>query len=83
MRRPAHQIADEAGEEELCADEHGGQGDVEPRRTGDEALRNVVVEAVEFFGADADNRQEAYQEHQRAEEAENVHRLLAERAQKP
>ena len=83
LRRAADEVAEEAGEEELRADEHRGQGDVEPRGIGDEALRNVVEQAVEFVGAEPDDGKEADEEHQRAEEAENVHRLLAESAEEP
>ena len=42
----ADEVADEAGEEELGAEQHHGQGEVEVGRIGDQTLRDAAREGV-------------------------------------
>ena len=42
LRRAAHEVANESGQEHLCAYHHHREGYVEVGRVGDESLRNTV-----------------------------------------
>ena len=83
MRRTADKVAEEAGKEQLRSYEHCGKSYVEPWRVGNQPLRYVVDKGVHLVGTYQYYRDETYEEHYGAEEAENVHRLLAEGAEEP
>src|SRR3712207_7848307 len=77
------QVAQESGQKELAAEQHGRQGDEEVRRVGDQTFRNAVGQCVELIHADTDNGDEAYQDHDASQEPEDVHRLFAEVGEEP
>ena len=79
----ADEFAQKTGHEELCAQHHHGQGDVEVGGVGHEWGSSAGADVVEFVAAHDEHGQQAEEEHERAEEAEHVHGLEAETVEKP
>ena len=75
--------AGKSGEEELGAYHHHCQRDIEIGRVGYESLLDAVGKAVQLVGTKYERRNESDEEHDGAEESEDVHRLAAEAAQEP
>ena len=76
-------LADETGEEEHHTDDHGKDGEVQQRLVGDGSEMDALGLVDKFRDDHPDRHHEAYQEHQQAGEAEEMHRLLAECAKEP
>ncbi len=76
-------LADETGEEEHHTYDHGKDGEVEQRLVGDGSEMDALGLVDKFRDDHPDRHHEAYQEHQQAGEAEEMHRLLAECAKEP
>ena len=72
------QFAQEAGEEELGAQNHCRQCKVEVGGVRDQGVRIAGIHVVEFERSHDDHSDEAQQEHQTAQQAEEVHRLDTE-----
>lgn len=77
------EFAEESGHEQLRAEYHGRQGEVEVGRVGHEGVVLAGVHVVEFERAHDDYGDESEHEHQAAEQTEEVHRLDAEAGLEP
>ena len=77
------EFAQEACYKELRADNHGRKRQVEVGRVGYQPVGHAVVHVVELADAHDDDGNEAEDEHQRSQEAEEVHGLDAEGGEKP
>lgn len=71
----ANEVTDKSGKEQLQAHEHTNEEDEEPCRVGKRTI-DIVAQFDNLLNAHDDKRYEAYEEHYRAEETENMHRLL-------
>ena len=72
------EFAEETAQEELHAQNHTHEREVEVGRLGHEHGVVASVEVVEFDTTHQHHGDETEEEHQRAEQAEEVHRLLSE-----
>lgn len=79
----ADQVAQESGKEELATQYHSDERNVEVWGVGDEMTIYAMVEVDTLVDAQADEREEADEEHETAQESEYVHWLLAEVAEEP
>ena len=76
-------FTEEAGEEELSAEEDGDEGQVEERLVGDLSESDAFRLANQFLDDQPDVDDGADHENQRADAAEQVHRFLAEFLEEP
>ena len=79
----ADELAQEACHEELRAQYHHGECDIEVWAAGHEGVGDAFRDAVEFGAAYYHYGYEAKEEHQGADEAEDVHGLESEAVQEP
>lgn len=75
-----NEFGSEACEEELCAENHEDQREIEIGAGGDEWHIPVVVNEPEFFAPKPSSGNEAKEEHEGAEGSEEVHGSFAELA---
>ncbi len=76
----ADEVTQEACHEELCAQNHRCERNVEIRAVGHQRMRLVVAQRNQLVCSHAHHGDEANNEHERADEAEDVHRLHAKTA---
>src|SRR5262245_48442583 len=77
-RVTAHQLGGETRGEQLHADDHRSERDIEKRLAADERRRLVVREVIKLHTHDPGRGQETQQEGEGAQRAEEMHRLAAE-----
>ena len=80
---PGDHFADEAGEEELEAQDYCQEGEVEERLLCYRPECHSVALLDEFLRYDPYGHDSAGQEHEDSSESEEVHRLFAECAEEP
>mgnify|MGYP007102640711 FL=1 len=69
--------------EQLCADNHGGQREVEVGRVRHKAVGHAMVHVVQLADTTMTTDYEAEDEHQRTQQSEKVHGLDAEPGKEP
>ena len=70
-------------EKQLGADDHHGQCNIEVGRVGDQSLGNALCQSIELIYSQNEGSHKADEEHDGAQETEDVHRLSAKTAEKP
>lgn len=67
----------------MRAENHHRQGDVEIGRISHKGGWSMIAEGYDFSTTHYDTRQEAEEEHERADETKDMHRLQSEAIEEP